>query len=174
MLQKCSLFRVAEVFFKEPTKHHYLLEISRQINLAHTSVKKHLETLEELGIIIKSYETKAGRKYPLFKANIDNNSYKRYKKIYNFDSLNELATKIYEKISPKSIVLFGSYSRGEDTEDSDIDLFVECSEEKINLAEYEKKLYRKIQLHFKKSLRNYEKGMQINIINGVVLKGYLE
>ena len=42
MLQKCSILQVAGVFFNEPTKDHYLIEISQKANLAHTAVKKNL------------------------------------------------------------------------------------------------------------------------------------
>ncbi len=34
---------------------------------------------------------------------------------------------------PRNIVIFGSYDKGIDTENSDIDLFVECKNEKIDL-----------------------------------------
>ena len=37
------------------------------------------------------------------------------------------------KLAPKSIVLFGSYQKGEDIENSDIDIFVECKKEKLNI-----------------------------------------
>ena len=40
MLQKCSILKTAGIFFNEPTKEHYLMEISRKARLAHTSVKK--------------------------------------------------------------------------------------------------------------------------------------
>ena len=52
MLQKSSIQRVLEIFFISPTKEQYLMNISRKIGLAHTSVKKNLDTLIKLGLII--------------------------------------------------------------------------------------------------------------------------
>ena len=51
MLQKCSIWKIAKVFFDEPTREHYLIEISKKSRLAHTSVKQHLLTLKALSII---------------------------------------------------------------------------------------------------------------------------
>ena len=81
---------------------------------------------------------------------------------------------MYEKFNPNSIVLFGSYQKGEDTIKSDIDLFIESKEQNINLQEFETKLNRKIQLHFNESFEKYPKELKNNICNGIVLKGYLE
>ena len=39
MLQKNSIYKTLEIFFLEPTKEHYLIEISRKANIAHTSIK---------------------------------------------------------------------------------------------------------------------------------------
>nr|MBI4156175.1 nucleotidyltransferase domain-containing protein [Candidatus Woesearchaeota archaeon] len=176
MLQKSSIFRTLEVFFINPTKKQYLIEISRNIGLAHTSVKKNLDKILKLGLISESIERKGTRKFPTYKANLDNKLFKKYKNIYNITSLLEsnLIEFIEEKLAPKSIVVFGSYSRGEDTENSDIDLFVECKEEKLDIAKFEKKLNRKIELHFNKDFNSYSNELKNNIINGIVLNGFLE
>ena len=75
---------------------------------------------------------------------------------------------------PKTIVLFGSYRRGEDVEESDIDIFLECKKENVNVERFEKKLGRKIQLHFQENFNAYPKELKNNIINGIVLSGFLE
>ena len=62
MLQKSSIGRTAEVFFVNPTKKNYLMDISRSIGLAHTSVKKNLNKLLKLVLIIESVEKKGRRK----------------------------------------------------------------------------------------------------------------
>lgn len=150
--------------------------VSRNIRLAHTSVKKNLKILAKLGIITESLEKKGGRKFPVYRANNQNDEFKRLKKIFNVDSLLEFGVIkfIEEKLSPKSIVLFGSYARGEDIEDSDVDLFVECKKEEMNLKSVEKKLNRKIELHFNENFTMYPKELKNNIINGIVLSGFLE
>jgi predicted nucleotidyltransferase len=75
---------------------------------------------------------------------------------------------------PKSIVLFGSYSRGEDIESSDIDIFVECKKEQVNIIKFNKKLKRNIEIRFKENFNKYPKELKNNIINGIILSGFLE
>lgn len=176
MLQKGSMLMTAEIFFIEPTKKHYLMNISRNIRLAHTSVKRNLTKLVKEGIVNKSVEKKGGRKFPIYAANTDNKVFKKYKIVYNLSAILEsgLIEFIEEKLTPKSIVLFGSYQRGEDNEGSDIDLFIECKEEELSISAFEKKLRRKIELHFKKDFTSYSKELRNNIINGIILSGYLE
>lgn len=176
MLQKSSVDRTVEVFFINPTKKHYLMDISRTIGLAHTSVKKNLDKLIKLVLIVESVEKKGDRKFPLYKANLDNKLFKKYKTFYNISAILEskIIDFIEEKLMPKSIVLFGSYQRGEDIEKSDIDLFIECKKEELNITSFEKKLGRKIELHFNDNFNSYSKELKNNIINGVVLSGFLE
>ena len=170
------MLRTAEIFFVNPTKENYLMDISRNIGLAHTSVKKNLSELVKLGLVIESIERKGGRKFPLYKANKDSKLFKEHKMIYNLSSLLEsgIVKFIEEKLMPKSIVMFGSYQRGEDIKDSDIDIFVECGEEELNLGKFKKKLSRNIQLHFRENFALYPKELKNNILNGTVVSGFLE
>ena len=71
MLQNCSIINVAGVFFKEPTKNHYLIEISKKSKLAHTSTKKHLITLKKQKIIKQINEKKGKRNFPGYIANLE-------------------------------------------------------------------------------------------------------
>jgi len=176
MLQKSSMSKTSGIFFLNPTKEHYLMDISRKIRLAHTSVKKNLKELISIGLITKYIQEKGGRKFPIYKADRNNKLFKKYKLIYNITSLFEsnLTEYIGDKLMPKSIVLFGSYQKGEDIEESDIDIFVECKKEELNLAKFEKKLGRKIELHFNENFTSYPKELKNNIINGIVVSGYLQ
>ncbi|MBN2141787.1 nucleotidyltransferase domain-containing protein [Candidatus Woesearchaeota archaeon] len=152
------------------------MEISRKIKLAHTSVKKAITELAKEGMITEQIEKKGRRNFPIYKANINNACFKEKKRIYNLQKITEsgLIEHIEEKLTPKSIVMFGSYQRGEDLEDSDIDLFIECPETEVDIKQYEKKLKRKIQLHFNKDFTRYPVELKNNIVNGTILKGYLE
>lgn len=146
ILQKCSSWNVLKIFFTEPTKTHFIKEISRKINLAHTSVKKHLLDLVDLGLI----EPVKGELYKGYKAKRENPDFTFYKKISNLIMLKEsgLIGALKEKY-PKSIILFGSYDKGEDIETSDIDIFIENKRFSINLKNFEKNLSRTIHLMFK-------------------------
>ncbi len=176
MIQKSSIAKTVEVFFASPTKSHYLMDISRNIGIAHTSVKKNLLKLVKAGLIEEKVERRGGRKFPIYVARREESVFRREKGVYNFSSILEsgLIGYLEEKLTPKAIVLFGSYQRGEDVEDSDIDVFVECKEEQVNLAKFEKKLGREIELHFKEDFTTYSKELKNNMINGIVLSGFLE
>jgi len=176
MLQKSSISKTLEIFFINPTKQHYLMDISRKIKIAHTSVKKNLTNLEKQGLIIESIEKKGKRKFPFYKANINNKEFKKQKKVYNLSALlhSNLIEHLQDKLAPKSIVLFGSYSRGEDTEDSDIDLFIECKQESLDLKEFEKILNRNVSIIFRENFNKLSKELKNNIINGITLNGFLE
>ena len=176
MLQKSSTLKTAEIFFLEPTKEHYLMEISRKIKIAHTSTKNNLDKLARQGMIKKQIKTRASRRFPIFTANIDNSEYKNYKRLFNYQTIIEigLIKHIQDKLMPKTIVLFGSYFRGEDIENSDIDIFIECKKQNINLDKFNKKLKRTIELHFKEDFKKYPKELKNNIMNGITLSGFLE
>jgi predicted nucleotidyltransferase len=176
MLQKSSLWKTASVFFDRPTEEHYLVGISRDINLAHTSVKKHLMHLVREGVIVERILERGNRRFPVYTANINSREYRKHKKIANLISLADsgLIEHIEEKLMPRSIVLFGSYARGEDAEDSDIDLFVECRQGGLKLQGFERLLKRGIQLHFNDRFTSYPKELKNNISNGIVMTGFLE
>ena len=165
IVQKCSLWKVAEVFFIEPTKIHYIKEISRKINLAHTSVKNHLITLQEESLIEQSNEGI----FKGYKAIRENPDFIFHKKMANLIFLknSSLIEKLKEKY-PKSIILFGSYDKGEDIESSDIDIFIDAKKFDLRTEEYKKKLNRNIHLVFKEEVG---KDLIESINQGIILFG---
>lgn len=170
------MLRVLGMFFTEPSKAHALKDISRNVGIAHTSVKANLTELTKQGLITKEVQIKGSRKFPVYKANTGSTYFKNSKIVHNLTALLEsgLIGFLEEKIAPKVIILFGSYRRGEDAEDSDVDIFVEGIEETVDLRSFEKKLKRKIQLHFNKDFKTYPTELRNNIVNGIVVHGFLE
>lgn len=74
-----------------------------------------------------------------------------------------------------TIILFGSYSRGEDTTTSDIDLAViERKDKVLDLEKYETILGRKINVNFYISWKDIHKHLRNNILNGILLHGGIE
>jgi len=176
MLQKCTIYAIAGIFFDEPETEFSLAEIKRRSGKAATSVILHLNELAKEGIIIKTSKKAGKRRYPIYKSNQNDTAYIHYKKIFNLDILkgSGLIEFLKDQCFPDCIILFGSYSRGEDTKTSDIDVYVQSREKKIELKKYEKNLGRKIQLHFRGDFNKYAKELKNNIINGIILSGYLE
>lgn len=175
MLHKWSTWKIASVFFEEPEKKISAAEICRRTSLAHTSVMLHLKELLKEDMICKEI-TKAGtRSYPIYCANMENSLYKHYKRIYILDQIQHsgLIEFLKDKLMPDCIILFGSTQRGEDTIESDIDLYVQCKEKRIDLSGFEKRLRRSIELHCKEKFEEYPKELRNNIINGILLTGYL-
>lgn len=173
MLQKCSLWNVASAFFKDPEKEFELMELSRTIKLAHTSVKKHLETLCKLNIILKKPVSFGRKSNVCYHANRNHEAFLHYKKIYNLEVIHNsgIIEKIVTTCQPNAIVLFGSFQKGEDTIKSDIDIFVESKPESISLK---KIADRSIEIHFKRNFNEFPKELKANIANGIVLHGFLE
>ncbi|MCK5043104.1 MAG: nucleotidyltransferase domain-containing protein [Candidatus Aenigmarchaeota archaeon] len=97
--------------------------------------------------------------------------------VYDSGVLQEIYTQIP---SPRVIVLFGSYRKGDDTEKSDIDIAVEViGDEDVQIKELGKisKLgYRKnvtVNIHIF-SRNKIDLNLFSNIANGIVLDGFLE
>lgn len=176
MLQKSSMQKVMGLFFENPTLQFSLKDVSTAIDLAHTSTKTNITKLLKKELLIQTIQKRGTRKFPLYEGNRNSNDFREYKKLHNIQCLIESnAVKfIEENVMPKCIIVFGSFQKGEDTEQSDIDIFVESNEVKLDLSKFEKKLKRKIQLHFNDCFTSYPTELKNNIINGRVLKGYLE
>ena len=177
MLQKDNRYKILELFFEDPNLNgggFQLREISRKVNVATPSVKKYLNEIEKEGLIIKAKHRI--HSYPIYYANRDNNNFKFLKKIDTLTKINEsgILEYISEKCMPNAIILFGSASIGEDLKESDIDLFVLSDKEKVDLMQFEKKLSKKINIFFSDNFNKLSKELRNNIINGIILKGYLK
>lgn len=179
MLQYCSAWKVLRVFFDDPLPEGLglpLREVSRRSGLAHTSVKNHLQTLKEEGLVQTREKKSGGRSYPVYLANRKCENFRRYKSIDMVYRITDtgLLKELVERAMPDCVILFGSASRGEDTANSDVDLYLQCSERDFELSEYKEALQRDIQLHFRSEFDSFPKELKNNIINGITLYGYLE
>ncbi len=172
MIQKYNRYKILQEFFDFPRKDFQMREISRRTKLAQPSVINHLKALLGENLIIKE---KKGI-YPTFRANRNNELFKLYKKFDLILRINQngLIDYIFDNCVPNCIILFGSASKGEDIEESDIDLFVQAKEKKLNFEKYEKQLNRKITLFFEENFSGLSKELKNNILNGIVLKGYIK
>lgn len=177
MLKKNNRKKILELFFDNPYPKgigFQLREISRLINLAPKSVKIYLKELEEEKLILKKEHRI--HKYPVYCANRNNDYFLFLKKSDNILKIKEsgLLDFLSDFCQPDVIILFGSFSKGEDVKESDIDIFLLCREIKLDLRKFEKKLNRKIMPFFCKDFHKLSKELKNNIINGVILQGYLK
>ena len=99
------------------------------------------------------------------------------KKYYNLKTICEtgLVRFLRDKYEePEAIILFGSYSKGEDISKSDIDIAIITKKSlDLDLSKYEKKLKRKISIH-EIQIKKAEKEFLNELANGIVLYGYLK
>lgn len=167
MVQKCSLIRTLEIFFIEPTTIHFIKEISRKIKLAPTSIRNNIKELLKDNLI----KIKKTKPFNGFIANRESNSFIFYKRIYNLYSLKNLIDFLVESYYPKLVVVYGSYSLGEDLESSDIDIIIIKSNNEIKLGNFEKKLKRKIQIISINDLNELDINLKKKVLNGIVLYG---
>lgn len=167
MVLNYNIIRILEPFFLEPTTIHFIKEISRKINLAHPSVRNYVKKLLKYNLIKKE----KSKPFDGIIANREDN-FIFHKRIYNLYSLKELTKLLISSYYPKLIVVYGSYSLGEDIEDSDIDIFIISKTKKeIDLNNFEKKLKRNIHIITVKELNDLNKNLKKKIWNGIVLYG---
>ena len=161
-------------FFINPTAKLRVREIERILKLPLPSVIRYCKELEQEEILSI---TKIGA-VSFYTANRASEKYILEKKLHNIKQLYKSGLIEYLKIelSNPSIVLFGSFAKGEDTEESDIDLYIETpSRRKLSLEKFEKLLKRKIQVFWHKNLNEISNPhLANNIINGITLNNYIE
>jgi predicted nucleotidyltransferase len=171
-LFKNNAYMIMELFIEHPTKEFSLRGVARTLKLSHATVIPYINDLVKLGILNKKNETL----YPTYYANIENENYKWYKRNYIIFKIREsgLIEYIYDNTLASSIVLFGSSAKGNYTENSDIDIFVEAKEQELGVKEFEKKLGKTINILFEPNINNLSLELRNNIVNGVILYGFIK
>lgn len=166
--------RIAEYFFLNPSAKLRVRQIERIVRVPLPSAIRYTKELEGEGILKSSNIGNV----KLYSADRISKAFLLQKRLFNLSSLysSGLINFLIEELSNPTIVLFGSYSRGEDIENSDIDLYIETpSKKKINFKKFEKGLQRRIQFFKYKNIHEVKnEHMANNILNGVVLNGFIE
>jgi predicted nucleotidyltransferase len=170
MIEKSTIQEVLEFFFRNPSKEFHLRELSRLLKLSMPTIISTTNALAKENLIVKSkssFMTKV-------QANMENAFFIRKKRLHNlelmYDSgIVDYLMKTYN--NPKSMILFGSFSRGDDIESSDIDVAVITNKRiNLNLSEYEVFLGRRISIH-EIELKKISSEFRSNLMNGIVLEG---
>ena len=115
------------------------------------------------------------RNYIMFYANKESNQFTDLSRMYWSIELKELIDIMEKELTNPTIILFGSLSKAEVKQDSDIDLTVFAHKKNLDMSIFEKKLKRKIQIFWFTSIKSIKnKELANNIINGYTLKGHLQ
>lgn len=149
-----------------------LREIGRFLRVTPTAVSKALERLKKEGILNVSKPKTIN--LLSIELNRDKPEVMQLKRAENLKMIYEsgLHAQLFNELPGRTIILFGSYSRGEDTISSDIDLAVIGSKvSELVLTKYEQMLEKKIIINYYESWRDIHKHLLNNILNGIVLSG---
>ncbi len=173
---KSKKHKIRELFFNYPTKHWHFEEIVTESKLARSKTDHWLKKLRKEKLITR---IKKHKKMPYFIANYSSANYKNQKKIYALQKLYEsgLLNHLSELPKAKSVIIFGSFSRSDWYNNSDIDIFIYGDCENLKIAPYEIKLHRDIQLFTAKNpaqLQELGSPLLQNIIKGNIIKGNID
>lgn len=172
MITKDNISKVMKLFFEQPERKFHLRELERLTKLSLPGVRKIVEKLEREGLLLAKKEKHVKNFYAA-----RNEKFVFLKRSYNLYSiftsgLLDFLKDLYEE--PEVIVLFGSYSRGEDISKSDIDIaIITPKHASSDLSAFEKKLDRKIKL-YEIRIKRAEPEFLNTLANGIVLYGYLK
>lgn len=147
-----------------------------------TAVSNALPELEKGGLIkVKKSET---MNLLSIEFNRDNHKAIQLKRVENVKMIyiSGLSDFLYNEFPGCTVLLFGSYSRGEDVwfgkkdeRNSDIDVaIIGTKGREVDVTRYSQLLERSISLNFYKSWNDIHRHLKNNILNGIVLSGGIE
>ena len=164
--------QILELLFTFPRKQFSYRDIERNTDLSIGTISKYVPLLEKQDLLKRDVRPTA--KY--VSANFSNPTFRQLKRANNLKKLYEsnIINELEIKLRPTSIVLFGSYSRGEDTEESDIDIAILGGRKfQLNRKPFEKKLQRHINLTQIQRVTKMQDEFKQTLINAIVVSGLL-
>ncbi len=172
MRRKDIKLRIKEYFFINPGAQMRVRQIEKVLSLPLPSVIRYCKELEKEEIlkIVKTGNV------VFYTADRSSETFVLEKKLFNIKQLYDLGLVDYLKreLHNPTIIVFGSYSKGEDIENSDIDLYIESTKKIVNMDKFEKILKRKLSVFVHKDIREVKNPhLANNILNGIVLNGYM-
>jgi len=150
-------------------------EISKLLEVSPTAIAKALPVLEKEGLVHVDKSMDFNLNY--ISLNRDSEKAISLKRVENLKLIYEsgLQKLLEENFPGCAVILFGSYSLGEDTVESDVDIAVVGSKKKnVDTEKIDKLLERNIYLHFYGSFKEMKNNLKSNILSGIVLSGTVE
>ena len=148
-------------------------EVAKILNVSPTAVSNSTKKLKDSNLI-KIEKTKT---INFISFNRDEQKAMDLKRGENMKNiyLSGLSDYLEKELAGATVIVFGSYSNGEDTNTSDIDIAViERKDKMLELEKYEKTLNRKINVNFYDSWKKIHENLKNNILNGILLHGGVE
>lgn len=148
-------------------------ELAKMLHVSPTAVSNSIKKLKDSNLIkiektktinFVSFNRDEQRAVELKRANNIKNVY-----------ISGLSDYLEKELAGSTVILFGSYSKGEDTTTSDIDIAViERKDKMLVLEKFEKILNRRINVNFYDSWKRIHEHLKNNILNGITLHGGVE
>ena len=148
-------------------------ETAKILNVSPTAVSNSTKKLKASNLI-KIEKTKT---INFISFNRDEQKALDLKRVENLKNIyiSGLSDYLEKELAGATIILFGSYSKGEDTNTSDIDIeVIERKDKMLELEKYEKLLNRKINVSFYDSWKKIHENLKNNVLNGILLHGGIE
>lgn len=166
--------QVLEPFFNSP-KHWHFDELHKKIGISKPQLSFWLKKFVKEGMILR---VKRRGRMPYYTYNFDNPSFQNKKRLFGLKKLNEsgLLNHLSTLEGAKVVILFGSFSRSDWYDHSDIDIFIYGNDDSFEQGKYELELHRDIQVHLardKKDLKRMGKLLPY-IISGDFMKGSIQ
>lgn len=173
-------FGIISLIFAYPHKAFHIRQLSKELDVSTTAIIEGVKILKDHNIIT----IEEGKVTKDIKADIESKNYRSYKiafnlyKLANCNFINKLVEYFH---NPECISIFGSFAKGEDIEESDIDILIVSTYEKPKTKEFEdivkkfeKEINRTVNFHIQKSFSKSEDSFKNAVANGIVLHGYLK
>ena len=157
-------------FFEDCYRRINVREYSRLRKISPPTASKILFELNKEGLLLIEKD----RNYIFYYANKNNKIFVDLSRIYWDVRLDNLVDFLNKTLINPTIILFGSLSKAETKNDSDIDIGIIGHKKELDIKNFENNLKRKIQLFFFSSVEDIKnKELANNIINGYILEGRL-
>jgi len=166
--------RILKLFFDGPQTTIHIREVARRTGMTPRGAKYILDALTKEGLL----NVQATSIVSNYSGNYQSDKFvalKRSLNLYSLLSCGLVAALEEFYHTPKCIVVFGSYARGEDTGKSDVDIaIVTDRDDSPELDKYESYINRKISISLIGNVRKEDSNFINSLANGIVLSGYLE
>jgi DNA-binding MarR family transcriptional regulator len=167
--------KILSFLFENAGENFNQRNLAKKLNVSSTAIAKSIKKLEKENLIIKNKNPST--KIISIGLNRDNQKVIQLKRAENLKKLYEsgLFDYLESNFLGGNIILFGSYSFGQDTISSDIDIAIIGNRDKeLSIEKFEKILGKKIIIQFYSSFSKIHKELKENLFNGILLQGGVE
>jgi len=162
--------KVKSLFFNETLRMWHFEDIVKELGISRERANYFLKTLVKNNLVSR---VKPKGRMPYYIANRDNPKFRSEKRLYGLDILQK--TGLFEHLNSlenvKTAILFGSFSRGDWSKSSDIDLFIYGNDSSFRKDEFEIKAKRQIQVFSYKNQKSIKKELEPKVIENIA-KGF--